>query len=91
MSMLLRSMSPQVVITDEISTNEDGAAILKLMHSGVKIICTVHGYSENDLINSEAFGNLIRHVLVEKMVVLSARNGPGTIEKIIDTKEYFNG
>ena len=91
MTMLLRSMSPRVVITDEVSTKEDGAAVLKLMHSGVKVVCTAHGYSENDIINGDVFGAFIRHNLIEKIIVLSDRNGPGTIEKTIDTKELFNG
>lgn len=91
MCMLLRSMSPQVIITDEIGTNEDEKAISKLIHSGVKIICTAHGYSEKDVLQRNVFRRLIHEQMFEKIIVLSTENGPGTLEKIIDTKEYFNG
>ncbi|MBQ8541037.1 MAG: stage III sporulation protein AA [Clostridia bacterium] len=91
MRMLLRSMSPQIIITDEIGTEGDEKAISKLIYSGVKIICTAHGYSEKDILKRSVFKHLIQEQMIEKIIVLSAENGPGTLEKIIDTKEYLNG
>lgn len=49
MTMLIRSMSPQVIITDEIGGKEDILAIRKALTSGVKIITTVHAESKEDL------------------------------------------
>ncbi len=90
MLMMLRSMSPEVILTDEIGTYEDEEAILKLINSGVKIICTAHGYSEKDLLKREVFQRLIAEKVFETVIVLSSKNGPGTVEKIIHTKEQVD-
>ena len=39
----LRALSPQIIITDEIGTQEDKEAILQMLKSGVKIITSMHG------------------------------------------------
>lgn len=43
MLFVLRSMSPQVIITDEIGGADDFAAISEIKKRGVKIITTLHG------------------------------------------------
>lgn len=43
MLYMLRSMSPEVIITDEIGTAEDLAAIREIKKRGVSIITTLHG------------------------------------------------
>lgn len=43
MLMLLRSMSPDVIVTDEIGAAEDFDAIEKISHAGVSVIASVHG------------------------------------------------
>lgn len=91
MISMLRSMSPQVILTDEIGTKEDEIALLKLINSGVKVVCTAHGYSEKDLLRREVFKQLINENVFETIIVLSARNGPGTVEKIINTREQGDG
>lgn len=49
MIMLLRTMSPKVLITDEIGTKEDEQAIRKAMLSGVNVVCSVHGSDSDDI------------------------------------------
>ncbi|MBQ2897390.1 MAG: Flp pilus assembly complex ATPase component TadA [Clostridia bacterium] len=46
--MVLRSMNPQIIATDEIATKEDFDAIFKAINSGVKIFATFHGNSKED-------------------------------------------
>ncbi|MBQ6794557.1 MAG: AAA family ATPase [Clostridia bacterium] len=87
MLSMLRSMAPQVILTDEIGTKEDEMAIISLINSGVKVICTAHGYSERDFFERACFKEEKIDKLFERIVVLSSRHGPGTIEKIIHTKE----
>lgn len=88
--LLLRSMAPEVIITDEIGTDEDEEAIKKLLNAGVKIICTAHGYDEKDILRREVFKNLILSHAFDRVIAISRRNGPGTIEKIINTLELRN-
>lgn len=85
--MLLRSMSPQVIITDEIGTEKDEYAIRKVINAGAKTICTAHGFDERDIMRRNVFKSLLKEKIFERIIVLSGRNGPGTLEKVIDNKE----
>ncbi|MDQ0111646.1 stage III sporulation protein AA [Paenibacillus harenae] len=48
MMMLLRSMSPEVIIADEIGRPEDGEAIREASHAGVSVVATAHAYDLQD-------------------------------------------
>lgn len=80
MIMLLRSMSPQVIVADEIGSRNDIEAIEQIVNAGVKIICTVHGSGIDDIRGREHFKSLMG--LFDNYIVLSARSGPGTIEGV---------
>lgn len=84
--MLLRSMAPSAVLTDEIGSSEDEAALEKLVNAGVKIICTAHGYDEKDAARRKTIGNMLKEGVFDRVIVLSSKNGPGTVEKIINQK-----
>lgn len=84
MMMLVRSMAPQVIATDEVGRIEDGKALEEVIHAGIKILTTVHGMGREDLLNRPVIREFIRDKVFERYVVLSRRNGPGTIEQIYD-------
>ncbi len=84
MEMLLRSMSPGIIITDEIGTHGDKDAVLKVLNSGIKIIATAHGYNITELKMREELLSLIKSAAFERYIVLSSRNGPGTLEEVVD-------
>lgn len=48
MMMLLRSMSPEVLIADEIGRPEDGEAIREASHAGISVVATAHAYDLQD-------------------------------------------
>lgn len=85
MLMMLRSMSPEVIITDEIGRAEDIAAIEKIINSGVKIITTVHGENRNQLLHRRDLREACRYF--EIMLTLSKRRGAGTVEEIYSAGE----
>ena len=79
--MVLRSMSPNVIVTDEIGNEKEIKALYTALNGGVSLITTVHGDSIEDILHRTELKRL-----------LSSRNGPGTIEKIYDLQEkrwYF--
>lgn len=80
--MLIRAMSPDVIITDEIGKKEDVGAIEAALCAGVKTITTIHGSSYEDIANS-AIGELIRNHVFETLVFLSADPSTGTVKKIM--------
>lgn len=90
--MVLRSMSPNVIVTDEIGTEKDIKALYTALNGGVGLITTVHGDSIEDIRNRKELKNLLDEELFKKVILLSAKRGPGTVEKIYDLQEkrwYF--
>lgn len=87
MIMAIRSLSPEVIICDEIGTDGDIEALNMAFNSGVNILVTIHGYSIEDIYNRKVFKELIENSILERVVVLSNRYGVGTIEKIYSVNE----
>lgn len=80
MLMMLRSMSPEVVITDEIGTKDDIEAIEKLINSGVRVVTSIHSGSREEILNRADTKRF--YSLFDCYITLSRRNGAGTIEEI---------
>ncbi|WP_027627773.1 stage III sporulation protein AA [Ruminiclostridium cellobioparum] len=87
MEMLLRSMSPNIIVTDEIGTRGDKAAIMTVLNSGVKIIASAHGYNISELKMREELLAMIKANTFERYIVLSSSNGPGTLEEVFDSQQ----
>lgn len=84
MIMAIRSLSPEVLICDEIGSSEDVEALNMALSSGVNIVVTLHGYDLNDILNRNVFRRLVENNILEKIVILSNKKGVGTIEQIYD-------
>ena len=80
--MLIRAMSPDVIITDEIGREEDVRAIEAALCAGVKTITTIHGSTFEDVVDS-AVGSLIKNHVFETLIFLSATPSTGTVKKIM--------
>jgi len=78
--MMLRSMSPQVLATDEIGSKEDFAAIQSAQKSGVSVIATAHADSFEDLFFKYSNRKL---KCFDKIIFM---RGKGKIEKIFRRK-----
>ncbi|MDU1413274.1 MAG: stage III sporulation protein AA [Clostridium sp.] len=85
--MAIRSMSPQLIVCDEIGTYKDMESIVAALNSGVNLITTIHGFSEKDLFNRPVFNEVIENKVFDRAVILSNKNGIGTIEYIYDFKK----
>ena len=79
--MLIRSMSPDVIITDEIGKPTDINSIIQCKNAGVKLITSIHGSSIDDLKNSP-LNQVIHNQSFDNIIFLSKENGPGTIKEI---------
>lgn len=49
MMMMIRSMSPEVLVVDEIGRQEDAVALQEALHAGVRVIATAHGRNAADV------------------------------------------
>ncbi len=74
--LLLRSMSPKVLATDEIASQEDVEAIMNCMGCGVKIIATAHGGSMEDIFNRPMYKPLER--IFKKIITIHKAQGERT-------------
>lgn len=86
MRMLLRSMAPDIIAVDEISSKADMEAIEEVLGAGVTLLCSTHGKDLEDCMKKPALGKMLEAGLFEKIVVLSNRRGPCTIETIEDVR-----
>ncbi|MEX2104862.1 MAG: stage III sporulation protein AA, partial [Bacilli bacterium] len=84
MMMLIRSMSPDVLIVDEIGRQADGEAVQEAINAGVKLITSVHGTDLNDILKRPIMERLVQQAAFGRYVVLSRKHGVGTIEEIYD-------
>ena len=82
--MAIRSMSPEVIICDEIGTYDDMDSIIMALNSGINLITTIHGFGIEDLFRRNVFKKLIDNKVFKKAIVLNNKNGVGTIDYIYD-------
>lgn len=78
----IRSLSPELIVTDEIGQEEDVEAILYASTSGVKVLATAHSDTLENFVKKPIFKKLIEEKIFKRYILLSKRNGPGTLEGI---------
>lgn len=86
--MLIRSMSPQVIATDEIGKAEDIQAIEEALHAGIKLLTTVHGSSLEEIKKRPNLSHIIELGVFERIIFLTNLPKVGTIHSIIDGSNY---
>jgi stage III sporulation protein AA len=82
MMMMIRSMSPDVLVVDEIGRKEDCDAIMEAIHAGIKLFMTAHGNSLEEIKNRPSLKPLLEMGLFQRTIELSRSRGPGTITSI---------
>lgn len=91
MMMALRSLSPEVLVTDEIGRREDTEAVEEAVNCGVSVLVTAHGQSFEELERRPALVTLFKQGAFGRFVFLSNRLGPGTIEGVYDRRRHSAG
>ena len=82
MTMLIRSMSPKVIVADEIGNKDEVEPIMQAVCSGIKGIFTAHGASIEDIKLNPTIRELINNGVFERIIFLSDKKEKGEIEKI---------
>lgn len=85
MMMLIRSMSPEVIICDEIGREEDVLAVHEAVNAGIVVITSAHGEDYEDVAARPYLDSLLREKYFQRFVVLSRQDGPGTVKAILDS------
>lgn len=86
MMMMIRSMSPDVLIVDEIGRKEDAEAIMEAVHAGIKLMMTTHGNSLQDIKKRPTLKEILDMEVFRRYIVLNRKKGPGTIAQILDSR-----
>lgn len=84
MMMMIRSMSPDVLVVDEIGRKEDTEAILEAVHAGICLIMTTHGDSYTDILQRPILKPILDQKFFNRFIELSRGKGPGTVVSIKD-------
>lgn len=85
MLMLLRSMAPDVVVTDEIGKRQEVEAIEALLSAGIKFITTLHGGSMEELRRNNIYP-LVKKGAFGRIVFLTSVPHPCTVLRILGGK-----
>ena len=82
---MLRAMSPEVLVTDELGGALDAQAIMDAAKSGVSVMATLHGRDLETSLSRGALYQLVQNQVFERYVVLDAQR-VGQISLICDEK-----
>jgi stage III sporulation protein AA len=80
----LRSMGPDILVTDELATKDDISSVLRISNSGVKLLASIHAKDIDQLKNKKDFEEILSQKVFKRFVVLGLSRGVGTIEGVYD-------
>jgi stage III sporulation protein AA len=83
--LMVRSMGPQIIATDEIGSEKDIESIYEAVYSGVGLLLTAHGKSLQDVPKK-----LYEDKLFKTIIILTKDFRPGVIKEIytLDHDKY---
>lgn len=79
MLMVIRAMSPDIVAIDEIGGKRDIEALQYIVNCGCTVIGTIHAASIDELYSKPDFAVLLKKGIFTRFILLSGKNGAGTV------------
>ena len=79
----LRTLSPDIIVLDEIGSVEEVQAMLSGMNSGVNFIATAHGSEFSEVLRRPNIKKLVNAGVFKKAIVLEGKNSPGKVKETI--------
>lgn len=79
MCLVLRAMSPQVIVTDELGRPEDGDAVADAARCGVAVIASAHGYDFADLEARPMFERILKRKAFSRIITLDRLGHIGAV------------
>lgn len=73
--MLLRSMSPQILAVDEITSKEDCESLLECVGCGCGLLATAHGKDVEDLQRRPAYRQLLQAGIFQRVILIRQADG----------------
>lgn len=82
MQMALRTLSPQVILLDELGGVEEAIALEQGAFSGVDFIASIHAGSASEALRRPQVRRLKQNGLLHTLVILKGRCEPGQIKEV---------
>lgn len=79
----LRTLSPDIIVLDEIGLEDEVEAMLAGMNSGVSFIATAHGSSFSEVLSRPNIKKLVDSKVFKKAIVLKGKGAPCEIREVI--------
>lgn len=89
MELATRSLSPQVMICDEIGSRQEAEEIMVCVHAGIRIVASLHANSLEEIQRKSWAMALIRSKAFETLVLLDGDQGKGRVERIVKTNDWL--
>lgn len=87
MAIAIRSMTPQLLVIDEIATEEDARSIRQSMHAGVAVLASVHAGSMDELHRKTHICRLLAEGAFQNIVLLKGAEDPCRIKQVVSGRE----
>lgn len=83
-AMLLRTMSPDVIITDEIGSAADAAALQEALNAGVSVLASAHAAAYDELLARPSLKELLLGGYFERVILPERRGGRLAVRAVYD-------
>ncbi|MBR2877057.1 MAG: Flp pilus assembly complex ATPase component TadA [Clostridia bacterium] len=80
----LRTLSPDIIVLDEIGSEDEINVMLSGMNSGVGFIATAHGNSFEEVLLRPNIKKIVDAGVFKKAVVLKGKESPGEVAEVIE-------
>ncbi len=78
----LRSLSPDIIICDEIGSQDDAETFAQALNSGVSVVASLHAKNLNELMNRVQTKKILNSGAFEKIIFLKGASQPGETQNI---------
>ena len=79
----VRTLSPDIVVLDEIGSGEEARAMLSAVNTGVNFIATAHGSSMEEVLRRPNIKRLVNAGAFKKAVVLYGKDNPCKVKEMV--------
>lgn len=83
----VKTLSPEIIICDEIGTESEVQAIRHAVNTGVRFVVTIHASDFDELVSRPQIESLIETYSFDNVVMLSEKGQPCVVKEIYDTGE----
>lgn len=89
MMIALRSLSPQVLICDEVGSSEDVTAMMQALNAGVPVIASAHAGDACQLMKRPQLRYLVDNGAIQKFFFLEGPMHPGKLKSVVRAEELY--